>query len=1163
LILLIIFAPSVARADCASPTGVAGKIIFDASSTYMQYCNGSNWVKFPKTEPASGWLQIEGGGEWNSPVSCGVTNDGNGWCWGSDTYGRLGNGAGITANQLTPSPIAGGYKWKHISVGETHACGLRTDGVAMCWGGNSDGMLGNGTWGPDQPAPVVVSGSHSWSQISAGRNHTCGLRTDGVTMCWGDDAYGRLGNGATGDVNTPGVVSGGYTWTHISAGEEHTCGITTSGAGYCWGRADSGRLGNGTTSPDVQTPSLVLGGHTWRIISSVTGGTSCGVTTSNVAYCWGSSWEGRLGNGTTTPNVSSPSLVSGSHQFRTIEIGIDAGCGITTANALYCWGSEAYGSGGFYGINSTPVNVSNGYSWASTGAGGMVRCGIRTDGVGMCWGRADTGALGNGTTTPNQYAPVLVGDATAACTLGTASTSTAYDTFQFRDIIFANGKFWALGYNGTYDFVMSSSDGITWSNPSNVGYFNNIAYGNGRYVAVQTYGTGVSMTSTDGVTWNLHGGATPVEVYNDIEYGNGTFIAAGRIGLIASTDGISWGAAINPGGEDWGGVAYGNGRFVAVALNWDCTNCAAVSTNNGASWTPNTGAGGDKFGLAFGKGLFVSVGAGGQIRTSPDGVTWTSRTSGSTAFLDAITYSNGRFMVAASNGIHLTSTDGITWTTVSGGATDMAWGGIAYGNGKFVAASTGSWSNDDTQRLLSIPCLGNCAGPTEPAGTIMYNGDRRVSQWCDGTNWHAMGPDNPGGASGGCSNPTGGAGKLIYNTDHRVMQYCDGGTWRAVGKVCDPIDCGLVHHWKLDETTVTAGSQIRDSAGNAHGTVTGTLTSVAGKDGRAVLFNADNEYIGGMGTLSALQNKTTFTFSAWMKRTATGSELLLGGGGTGANGSVYLDYYNSNIYWGVDDASGGYNNEVYTAQNDTNWHLMTLVFDGNLIGNNNRLKAFFDGVLLGSPTNLGTIPATSYSGTADFHIGLLASTYSRGTVDDVRIYNRALTAAEVLALYNATVDPCTVATPVPGASCADGTTYVGLSPDTNTKMYTTDTHGNTHQWGPSADLIANCTSVGGVPSTCRTGASNTATIAAAGAYPAADYCDALSVHGRTDWYLPALDELNLMYTVWASLPNTNTQYYWSSSQHNTTNGRYIDMNTGTASFALRTQTYHVRCVRKD
>src|SRR6185437_14914251 len=70
---------------------------------------------------------------------------------------------------------------------------------------------------------------------------------------------------------------------------------------------------------------------------------SCGVTTGDVAYCWGGNAVGQLGDGTTTPRPQ-PRLVAGGLRFRNVSSGIAHACGLTTDSRIYCWGYNIRGA---------------------------------------------------------------------------------------------------------------------------------------------------------------------------------------------------------------------------------------------------------------------------------------------------------------------------------------------------------------------------------------------------------------------------------------------------------------------------------------------------------------------------------------------------------------------------------------------------------------------------------------------------------------------------------------------------------------------------------------------------------------------------------------------------------------------------------------------------
>jgi hypothetical protein len=174
---------------------------------------------------------------------------------------------------------------------------------------------------------------------------------------------------------------------------------------------------------------------------------------------------------------------------------------------------------------------------------------------------------------------------------------------------------------------------------------------------------------------------------------------------------------------------------------------------------------------------------------------------------------------------------------------------------------------------------------------------------------------------------------------------------------------------------------------------------------------------------------------------------------------------------------------------------------------------------------------------------------------------------------------CT-ASPVVGTVCADGTIYAGNSPDGGGKMFTTRCDlGQT--WDGS-----NCTGVrlalswnNGTSNWTTTGFTSGITgqansaglnaLADAGApYAAAQNCEVLNINGKTDWYLPALTELNVLYSNAGVIRNFNTtgSGYLSSSEGNNSIVNWIRFSdgllndggySGTKAWGLL-----VRCVRR-
>src|SRR5690606_1628221 len=110
--------------------------------------------------------------------------------------------------------VASGVRFQSIAAGSAHTCGLSPEGLAYCWGQNSDGRLGDGTR-VDRHRPARVVGDRQFVELSAGGRHTCGLTRGGVAFCWGHNNYGQLGTGDTGDRTIPARVETDVMFTSI------------------------------------------------------------------------------------------------------------------------------------------------------------------------------------------------------------------------------------------------------------------------------------------------------------------------------------------------------------------------------------------------------------------------------------------------------------------------------------------------------------------------------------------------------------------------------------------------------------------------------------------------------------------------------------------------------------------------------------------------------------------------------------------------------------------------------------------------------------------------------------------------------------------------------------------------------------------------------------
>jgi len=303
-------------------------------------------------------------------------------------------------------------KYRSISAGTMHACDIASGGIVWCWGLNgAEGRLGSPQLGETSMSsiPTKLPGNLRFAQLSTYGRHTCGITLDGKAYCWGYNGWGALGSGSNATESaTPMAVAGNVAFRSISAGSDHTCGVTTTNQAYCWGANSIGQIGDGGKisygNAFVAAPQQVVGGKAFQ---SVTLGNqfACAVTTTGEGHCWGSN-NSKLGNGPTGTDSSSPVQVAGGLLFQSISSGYGHSCGVTTSQQVYCWGLNGSGQLGSGVANgSTPVRSSRieAIEVAASGIGtgsGAHSCAISANRLTVwCWGRNDTGQLGNGSTT--------------------------------------------------------------------------------------------------------------------------------------------------------------------------------------------------------------------------------------------------------------------------------------------------------------------------------------------------------------------------------------------------------------------------------------------------------------------------------------------------------------------------------------------------------------------------------------------------------------------------------------------------------------------------------------------------------------------------------------------------------------------------------------------
>ena len=190
--------------------------------------------------------------------SCAVLSSGVVKCWGRNRFGQIGDGT--TTDRYTPTQVTGlSFGATQVTAEGSYACAVLTNGSVSCWGYNSFGNLGDGTT-TNRYIPTQVLGLTSGvSQIIARSYTACALLTSGSVKCWGYNSDGQIGDGTTTDRYAPKQVTGLTSGVErISVGGFFACALLTAGLVKCWGDNTFGKLGDGSTT-DRYTPVDVLG----------------------------------------------------------------------------------------------------------------------------------------------------------------------------------------------------------------------------------------------------------------------------------------------------------------------------------------------------------------------------------------------------------------------------------------------------------------------------------------------------------------------------------------------------------------------------------------------------------------------------------------------------------------------------------------------------------------------------------------------------------------------------------------------------------------------------------------------------------------------------------------------------------------------------------------
>jgi len=249
--------------------------------------------------------------------------------------------AALLAAATAPTPATAE---RHVTAAAHHLCVVTPGDAVQCSG---DEFLG-------ASSKTTVPAGIPFMAVTAGDAFTCGLATNGTTVCWGEFP------GAT-----PSLID---KFIDIHAGANNVCGLTKVGIVRCYGNATAG-VNTVPTGP-------------YQGVSTGTD-VACGVKRDHTIACWGDG---------TNPVISAlpPSITDADH----VSVGLNHACYVTTTGTLTCWGDNTFGQAAV----PADVNTASAVWWLS--AGGRSTCvisGSSADnmvppGQLTCWGES-TGDL--------------------------------------------------------------------------------------------------------------------------------------------------------------------------------------------------------------------------------------------------------------------------------------------------------------------------------------------------------------------------------------------------------------------------------------------------------------------------------------------------------------------------------------------------------------------------------------------------------------------------------------------------------------------------------------------------------------------------------------------------------------------------------------------------
>lgn len=349
----------------------------------------------------------------NTSHTCGINLNGELYCWGDNSFNQLGDGTSNDSN--VPVKVDDSLypvedeKFIKVLASNEFSCALSTVGLLYCWGDNENNQLATDSIDESFSPKLIVDTNNEpilFKEFSLGDEHACALKIDGTAVCWGANDKGQLGNNST--TNSPSPVDVVMTnptrlFEKLYSNKDMNCGVESSNDVYCWGSNEFGKIGISSEDDTILLPTKVS-----NIFSKLSIGENsfCGLEADGEIACAGSNSHGQIARTKDSDDdgvddqleFSNPQDVSMSNfsidnKFIDIAVGENHACALSAGGKVYCFGDNSQNQCGKpNGSEFDEVTLTHWYDefqFTSIFAKNNKTCGFVGNGDAYCWGDGD------------------------------------------------------------------------------------------------------------------------------------------------------------------------------------------------------------------------------------------------------------------------------------------------------------------------------------------------------------------------------------------------------------------------------------------------------------------------------------------------------------------------------------------------------------------------------------------------------------------------------------------------------------------------------------------------------------------------------------------------------------------------------------------------------